>query len=70
MAIKFASIVMMGVIRFINLIFTKMVDQASESNLMTMGLMFFVAEVIADALVVFSSKAARQIAGVSVNAAV
>lgn len=70
LTITFASIVMMGAIRFINLIFTEMVKQASSTNLMTMGLMACVAGVIAGALVVLSSKAAGQIAGVSVNAAV
>lgn len=70
LTITFASIVMMGAIRFINLIFTEMVNQASESNLMIMGLMACVAGVVAGALMVLSSKAAGQIAGVSVNAAV
>lgn len=70
LTIMFASIVMMGAIRFINKIFSQMVQQAEFSNLMTMGLMAGVAGVISGVLVVLSSKAAGQIAGVSVNAAV
>jgi type IV secretion system protein VirB6 len=70
LTIMFASIVMMGSIRFINKIFSEMVQKSESANLMTMGLMAGVAGVIAGALVVLSSKAAGQIAGVSVNAAV
>ncbi|HBU6357857.1 TPA: type IV secretion system protein [Klebsiella pneumoniae] len=70
LTVMFASIVMMGAIRFINKIFSQMVQQAEFSNLMTMGLMAGVAGVISGVLVVLSSKAAGQIAGVSVNAAV
>lgn len=70
LSITFASIVIMGAIRFIDYVFSEMVEQAAGANLMTTGLIACVAGIISGALVVLSSKAAGQIANVSVNAAV
>lgn len=56
--------------KYLDIILRKMLSLAEESNLMTLGLMAGVAGCICAAIVGLASKAAGQIAGVSVNAAV
>ncbi|EFW12177.1 putative TriE conjugal transfer protein, partial [Serratia symbiotica str. Tucson] len=64
LTVMFASIVIMGSIRFINHTFSQMEVMATGKNLMIMGLMAGVSGIIAGVLVVLSSKAAGQITGV------
>ena len=70
LTVTISSLIVLGTMRILNNILSQLVIEADKSNLLTMGAMAAATGVVSGGLVIIASRAAGQIAGVSVNAAV